>query len=83
MNVENREGYIIYELKAYYEIEFLSVYQGMDHKLRIPKETKFDFDDIERIGELQLDNENSCRDGQAFYKVKWYSKEMINKILKR
>lgn len=81
LGVENQSGYIIYESKEFYQIEFVTVWSDVkESKVRIPKDTKFDFENIERIGELQFDIENGVREGQAYYNGKWYSMETINKI---
>lgn len=83
LDVETREGYIIYEIKEFYEIHFLSVYADVkDDKFRVAKEAlnPKDFDNVYKISELAVEVGNGCRLGQTFYKGKWYSQELINKI---
>lgn len=78
---ETREGYIVYEIENYYEIRFLSVYSGRNEcNYRVAKGALRDFADAEKVSELYVDVTNGCRDGQAFWRGKWYSQEMINKI---
>lgn len=83
LDPDTRSGYVIYETNNFYEINFLSVYSEIGtQKIRVPKTTKFEFDNLEQISEIQEDVENGCRDGQAYYKEKWYSQQTINKIQK-
>lgn len=84
LDCENRSGYIISEMKEFYEIEFLSVYRdSKDSKVRIRKEflSESNFGNLEKIGQLQMDIENGCGDfGQCLYKGKWYGYDAICKI---
>lgn len=87
LGVDTQSGYIIAELKDFYEIEFLSVRQDSgDGKIRIRKESlsESDFGDPEKITELLMDIENGRSDrGQCWYKGKWYGYDAICKIRQR
>lgn len=84
LDVNNQTGYVIYELKDFYQIEFLSVWSdAKEDKVRIRKDLlkESDFLNLEKIGDLQMDIENGCRDyGQCYFNEKWYGYETIRKI---
>ena len=84
LNVNNQSGYIIEEGNDFYQISFLSVQNDQkDDKIRVSKEIKFDFTDVDKIAEIALDIENGCYDSekcQVLYNGKWYSGKTINKI---
>ena len=85
LSPENTDGYIIYEIAGgLLEIESLSVRPDtIDARFRIPRELlpESDYGDLAKIGELEADAWNGCyRRGQVFFKGKWYSGEMIDKI---
>lgn len=84
LNVNNQSGYTIEEGNDFYQISFLSIQDDQkDDKIRISKEIKFDFTDVDKIAEIALDIENGCYDSekcQVLYNGKWYSGKTINKI---
>ena len=84
LGVDNQTGYIIYELKDFYEVEFLSVWSdAKESKVRIRKEflQESDFSNLEKIGDLQMGIENGCGDyGQCYFNDKWYGYDTIRKI---
>ena len=84
LGVDRQSGYIIEEGDGFYEINFLSVWNDQeDGKVRISKEIKFDFSDIEKISQIVMDIENGCYNSekcQVLYNGKWYSGKSINKI---
>lgn len=81
LGFEDRDGYIIYDIKDFYEIHFLSVYLDSKHnKFRVEKSALNNFEDIEKISELLVKVNDGCLPGQAYYKSKWYSQELINKL---
>lgn len=83
LNAETAQGYIIYEISDFYEIHFHSVYaNSKSEKYRVAKDSldQKDFSDICKISEIIVDIKNGCRKGQVYYKNKWYSQELINKI---
>ncbi|MFQ7471149.1 MAG: hypothetical protein ACLRML_02515 [[Ruminococcus] lactaris] len=82
LNIETQSGYIIYEISDYYEIEFVSLGTGATSKFRVSKDMQFDFTDKCKIGELDVGVCDGTIKGQAFYKEKWYSTELINKMQK-
>ena len=60
---------------------FLSAYDDVNKsKIRIFKDDLPDVADIERIGEINLKINDGAMRGDTFYKNKWYSMELINKI---
>lgn len=82
LDVENQAGYVITELKDFYEVEFLSVWGGHG-RVRIRKErlAVSDFGNLEKIDELREDIECGRADyGQCYYDGKWYGYEAICKI---
>lgn len=84
LDVNNQSGYIIEEGNDFYQVSFLSVQDDQkDDKIRVSKEIKFDFTDVDRIAEIATDIENGCYDSekcQVLYNGKWYSGKTINKI---
>ena len=84
LNVNNQSGYIIEDGNDFYQISFLSIQDDQkDDKIRVSKEIKFDFTDVDKIAEIALDIENGCYDSekcQVLYDGKWYSGKTINKI---
>ena len=83
LNVETQHGYIIYDNKETYEIEWVSIESVSSHRCRIPKTllTEEDFPDIEKIAELDYEIGNGVyKNGQTFYKNKWYSGTTITDI---
>lgn len=84
LDVKNQTGYIVYELKDFYEIEFLSVWSNAkESRVRIRKNLlkESDFSNLEKIGALQMDIENGRGDfGQCYFNEKWYGYETIRKI---
>lgn len=80
LDVDNQSGYIISELKDFYQVDFLSVWQGRDSKVRIKKELlpECDFSDIDKITKLTDDIEYGRQDaGQCYYNGKWYGYDTI------
>ena len=78
---ENKSGYVVYDCGDKYELHFLSVYDDVNKsKIRIFKDDLPDVVDIERIGEINLKINDGTMRGDTFYKNKWYSMELINKI---
>lgn len=81
LGVDNRTGYIIYELNDYYEIEILNVWSDVeDVRFRVVKDDLPDFDNADRIDKLLFEIEHGARAGQIFFRGKWYSQDTINKI---
>lgn len=86
LDVGNQRGYIIYDGVTFYEIHFISVWSDeKDHKVRIPKTliNAADFSDREKLDVIGFQIENGAFDSenaQTFYKGKWYSGVLINKI---
>lgn len=80
LNVENQEGYIVYEGNEFYEIHYISVWTDReDWKCRINR--KMNWEDIQAVLDEVYDVENGAAEGQAFYKGKWYSSKLIRKIM--
>lgn len=78
---ENREGYIIYEITDFFEIHFLSVYSnGNECKFRVSKNALENFENIDLISKLYAEVDDGCRVGQTFWRDRWYSQDLINKI---
>lgn len=78
---DKRYGYVVYDCGDKYELHFLSVYvDANESKIRIFKDDLHDLADIERIGEIGLKIDDGAMRGDTFYKNKWYSMELINKI---
>lgn len=86
LGVSCPEGYIIYDLSEFYQVDFLTVYQGApDSSVRLRKNvfTPDHFDNEEYILSLEMDIEHGRADhGQYLYKGKWYSVSMIRAIQK-
>ena len=83
LDVDHPSGYIITELKDFYEVEFLSIESNNPAKFRIGKEflSQEDFQDEQKLLGLMADVENGCiLNGQAYYKERWYSGETISRI---
>lgn len=85
LNLDNQSGYIIYELKDFYQIEFLSIEKISDDSgsIRLRKHifSEEDFSNLEKITKLETYIESGCADyGQCQYKGKWYSVPVIRKI---
>lgn len=77
----SESGYIVYDCGDKYEVHFLSAYSDVNQtKIRIFKDDLPDVTDIERIGEIHLKINDGAMRGDTFYKNKWYSMELINKI---
>lgn len=79
LNVENQNGYIVYELKEMYEIHELSVWGNGANKFRVQK-NDFDLNRINEllyIGELYESVDCGRIDGQIYYKDKWRSPQKI------
>lgn len=83
LGVDNRVGYIVYEITNFYEIEILSVWSDAeDICFRVPKKDLSDFADDKRIDKLLMGVEHGSRAGQIYHNGKWYSQERINSIQK-
>jgi len=70
LNVDTREGYIIYDngTKDTYAVEWLNVDQDVaDIKIRVPKESLPDFDDVEAVWEL-IEREMYKRFEEEFFR---------------
>ena len=82
LNAENQFGYIVYELKNGYEIRNISVWTDMpDGSFRVTK--PLTWSNIDEIAEACFMVENGTLDGQALYKGKWYSTDVINDIQRK
>lgn len=81
IGVDCRSGYIITELKDFYEVEFLSAYNDVkDTRVRIRKELlpESDFSNLEKIVELQIAIDSGFGDyGQRFYDGKWHGDKAV------
>ncbi len=84
LNVDCQNGYIITEIKDFYEVEFLSVWQDIpDKKVRIRKKflPECDFENYEKICDLTRYIEDGLGDyGQCWYNGKWYGYDLVCKI---
>ena len=81
LDAEKSEGYVVYDCGDKYELHFLSAYDDVNKsKIRIFKDDLPDVADIDRIGEIYLKINEGAMRGDTFYKNKWYSMELINKI---
>ena len=84
LGVCQQEGYIIYDIEGYWQIEELSVWKsGNRSRYRIGKEhlRPCDFGDHNKITELEVDAELGVRDNtQYYYKDKWWTTQTIRKI---
>ena len=80
LDVDNQEGYIIYEGNGFFEIHSISVWSDKkDWKCRIKKE--MNWKDWDAVSEECYFVENGSADGQAFYDGKWYGSDLIRKIM--
>lgn len=80
LDVDNQDGYIVYEGKGFFEIHSISVWSDKkDWKCRIKKE--MNWKDWDAVCEECYFVENGSADGQAFYNGKWYGSELIRKIM--
>lgn len=84
IGVDQQEGYIIYDIEGYWQIEELSAWQsGNKPRYRIGKEhlRPCDFGNRSKITELEADAELGVRDNmQYYYKDKWWTTQTIRKI---
>ena len=81
LNVDQREGYVVYDCGDVYEIHHIKV--DMDvrgSKYRIYKEDLPDLTDNVKIAEIELEICDGIRRGAIFYRWKWYDQELISKI---
>ena len=84
LDVDNQSGYIIYELKDFFQIDWLSV-SSKTQRVRIGKKllTSEDFENENKLAELSLAVENGNVNGQCYYHDKWYDYQTICKIQKK
>lgn len=85
LDVNNQEGYVIYDFENMYQVEFLSVERGKDRHFRISKDVlqPDDFSDFVKLAEFEIDIVNGCYaydDMQFKYNGKWYTGNDIVKI---
>ena len=86
LDMDNQNGYVIYELKNFFEIHFLNIESNSDSKVRIRKELlpEEDFGNSKKITSLTIDIENGAADyGQCWWHDKWYGYEAIDKIIRQ
>lgn len=84
LDVDNQSGYIIYELKDFFQIMWLSV-SSKTQRIRIGKKllTTDDFKNENKLAEMSLAVEDGNINGQFHYHDKWYDYQTICKIQKR
>ena len=85
LDVDCQDGYIIYELKETYQIEYLSVW-GKTNRIRVRKDLlpAEDFGNDEKITDLFVSVNNGCLKGCSYqYKGIWYGCDKILKIQKK
>lgn len=81
LNVDQREGYVVYDCGDVYEIHHLSVYSDVrDSRMRVFKEDLPDLTDTAKIAEIELEICDGVRRGAIFYRCRWYNQDLINKI---
>lgn len=86
LDMDNQNGYVIYELKDFFEVHFLSLESNSDSKVRIRKEflPEEDFGNSKKITSLTVDIENGAADyGQCWWNGKWYGYNTIDKIIRQ
>ena len=85
LDVDCRDGYIILELKDFWEIRFLTV-DGSDDMVRIRKEflSENDFSNRDKINDLYVSIYFNWGDfGQCWFNGKWYGYDTICKIQRK
>lgn len=85
LDVDCRDGYIILELKDFWEIRFLTV-DGSDDMVRIRKEflSENDFSNEDKINDLYVSIYFNWGDfGQCWFNGKWYGYDTICKIQRK
>ena len=76
-----RTGYIVYQLKDFYQIEWKSIEpETQPKKFRIAK--AIDWTDPGAVADARQDVEAGNVEGQAYYKGKWYGTKTILHIMK-